>query len=55
MINLYQLSQMRGLLRWPVMLFRVVTACVEPATGPLGANISASRLKLHFQKFRNVI
>ena len=27
----------------------------EPATGPLGVNISASRLKLHFQKFGNVI
>ena len=24
----------------------------EPATGPLGVNISASRFKLHFQKFR---
>ena len=27
----------------------------EPTTGPLGVNISASRLKLHFQKFANVI
>ena len=27
----------------------------EPATGPLGVNISASRFKLHFQKFGNVI
>ena len=27
----------------------------EPATGPLGMNISASRFKLHFQKFENVI
>lgn len=27
----------------------------EPATGPLGVNISVSRFKLHFQKFGNVI
>ena len=27
----------------------------EPATGPLGVNIPASRLKLHFQRFGNVI
>ena len=27
----------------------------EPAVGPLGVNISASRFKLHFQKFGNVI
>ena len=27
----------------------------EPTTGPLGVNISASRFKLHFQKFGNVI
>ena len=27
----------------------------EPATGPLGVNISAFRLKLHFKKFGNVI
>ena len=27
----------------------------EPATDPLGENILASRLKLHFQKFGNVI
>ena len=26
----------------------------EPTTGPLGVNISASRFKLHFQKFGNV-
>ena len=41
-----------------MMLHWVVTVCVcwkEPATGPLGVNISASRLKLHFQKFGNVI
>ena len=37
-----------------MMLHCVVTVCVcwkEPATGPLGVNISASRLKLQFQKF----
>ena len=27
----------------------------EPAAGPLGVNISASRFKLHFQKFENVV
>ena len=27
----------------------------EPATGPLGVNIPAFRLKLHFKKFGNVI
>ena len=27
----------------------------EPATGPLGVNISASGFKLHFQNFGNVI
>ena len=27
----------------------------EPATGPLGVNISAFRLKFHFKKFGNVI
>ena len=25
---------------------------IEPATGPLGVNILASRFKLHFQKFK---
>ena len=41
-------TQMRGLPIWlPLMLFCVVTACVEinPPTGPLGVFISVSRFK----------
>ena len=48
-------TQMRGLPIWRLlMLFRVVTSCVEMNTGLLGVNISASWFKLHFQKFGNV-
>ena len=37
-------------------LLRAYSVCWnEPATGPLGVNISASRFKLHFQKFGKVI
>ena len=48
-------KQMRGLPMWllPNALSRGHSVCWnEPATGPLGVNISASRFKLHFQKFR---
>ena len=50
-------TQMRGLPIWTFdALSRGHSVCWnEPATGPLGVNISASRFKLHFQKFGIVI
>ena len=51
-------KQMRGLPMWllPNALSRGHSVCWnEPATGPLGVNISASWFKLLFQKFGNVV
>ena len=60
MIAIYQLktntnAQLTNMATSDALLHGHSVCWNEPAKGPQGVSILASRFKLHFQKFRNVI